>query len=492
VRAAGTLAEGYLRIGKTRLVGRGFSQDTLQFHGEADRYRLTSATALATLYRDARTPTPFPAVFHARLGRGEAVFFAYNLPQSVVLTRQGNSRWAGAEKDGIAGVRAADMFAQGWTDPAKTPLSQADQQMRLLTRLLESLSPKPLPRLWYFPDRVKSLVLLTADGEESKEADIESQLAEVKARGARMTVYLIGTYVRPETARRWVADGFEISGHVNDTAEAGDPTNAGMSAQVRATVAGLQAAYGLSMRTVRNHWIVWCGKDAHGQPDFAAQAEIEAANGIGFDCNYYHYDQGSPQGHFLGPVGNFTGSGLPMRFAGARGQVLPIFGSVTQLPDEQWGEGRLFSSFKTLLDRSLDQGQYSYLDLNLHTDRWQKWSRPEGLQILDYARRRGVPVWTVEKALDFVLARDAARFEDVRWQDRRLSFVLDRGSPERRVTLMIPRGYQGLALRSLRIDGQDQAIAGESINGREYVLAVPAAPRVAIEAAYGEAPEPKR
>jgi len=43
-----------------------------------------------------------------------------------------------------------------------------------------------------------------------------------------------------------------------------------------------------------------------GQAGFAAQARIEAGHGIRFDCNLYHYDQNSSQGHFLGPPGAFT------------------------------------------------------------------------------------------------------------------------------------------------------------------------------------------
>ena len=170
-----------------------------------------------------------------------------------------------------------------------------------------------------------------------------------------MTLYLKGTYVPADKVKSWVADGFEISSHVDDTQEAIHPGYEGMNDKVKSTVQAFKETYGLDIRTVRNHWITWCGTDVDGHQDFTAQASIEARYGIALDCNFYHYDQKSNQGHFLGPIGNFTGSGLPMKFINTRGQVLDVYQSVTQLPDEQWGEDNLFHSFEVLLDRSLDR-----------------------------------------------------------------------------------------------------------------------------------------
>ena len=157
-----------------------------------------------------------------------------------------------------------------------------------------------------------------------------------------MTLYLKGTGTSPAAVARWTAAGHEISSHFDDTAEALQPTVAGMQAVASASVAEHQRVYQLVPRTVRNHWIVWVG--------WSEQAEIEASCGIGLDCNYYHYDRGSFLGDYLGEVGNFTGSGIPMKFSSADGSVLNIYQSLTQLPDEQWLQERFFSGFKTQLD----------------------------------------------------------------------------------------------------------------------------------------------
>jgi hypothetical protein len=482
------IEEGYVKIDGRSGIGKGFITDPLRFHGESHRYNSSDATVLASLYRSESEPTGSPAVLWRKWGRGAAAAFSYNLPQSIVLTRQGNPLHAGQEKDGILGIRAADMFTDGWVNPAGNALNQADEQMRLLSRVIETLSAekRPLPRLWYFPGHAGGLVMLTDDGEDSREADLEAHLSDVRSRGARMTVYLKGDYIPVGTVRRWVSEGFEISGHVDDTKEAAHPTAQGMDLATSSTVAGFERSYGMPIRTVRNHWIVWCGIDTEGKPDFAAQARIEASHGIRFDCNLYHYDQDSSQGHFLGPAGSFTGSGLPMKFAAGDGSILGIYGSVTQLPDEQWGAGAMFGGFKLLLDRSLDSGIYSYINLNFHTDRWKAWSRPEGLKIIDYANARQAPIWTVAQTLSFIEGRAATRIDGTRWDRFRLSFRIEVPRSVPGVTLMLPVVHAGQKLRRISVDGHEESPVSRHLKGMDYAF-LPVSPGThTIVASFGD------
>jgi hypothetical protein len=466
------IADGYVKIERDNDIGKGLVPDTLQFHGDSDQYDLKGANVIATLYSDASTSTGKPAVVNNWFGRGHAVAFTYNLPKSIVFMRQGNYRYAGLEKDGIKGIRAADMFTDGWVNPLKNALNQADEQMRLFSHAIEWASAfrKPLPRLWYFPGLNKSVVLLTGDGEDSPEKDFDAQLADIKSKGARMTLYLKGTYVPAGKVKSWLSDGFEISGHVDDTQEAIAPTYDGMNGKMKSTVHALKDAYGVDMRTVRNHWIVWCGTAADGRQDFTAQASIEAKYGIRLDCNVYHWDQGSTRGRFLGPIGNFTGSGLPMKFIDARGKVLDVYESITQLPDEQWGRGNLFSNFKVLLDRSLDSEAYTFINVNLHTDRWSAWSRVEGLQIMDYANLRRVPMWTAERALNFLQERDTAEFVQVDWANNQLSFQLHVPIPGEGLTFMVPQIFGGKTITHISQDEESQPYTLQAVKGNNYAL----------------------
>jgi hypothetical protein len=207
---------------------------------------------------------------------------------------------------------------------------------------------------------------------------------------------------------------------------------------------------------------VWVG--------WAEQAAIEASLGIGLDCNLYHYDRGSSHGHFLGGIGNFTGSGLPMKFIDDRGQVIDIYQSLTQLPDEQWLEENFYGCFKTLIDRSLDAEAYTFVNVNFHTDRWQVWSRKPGLDMLDYANRRGVPLWTAEHTLDFLKARESASFHTFFWSDRKLSFTLDVPIGGQELTVMLPQTHYGLAINRVEVDGVRQTTRRMTIKGRIYSL----------------------
>jgi len=91
--------------------------------------------------------------------------------------------------------------------------------------------------------------------------------------------------------------------------------------------------------------------------------------------------------------GYFTGSGLPMRFADENGVTLDIFQSVTQLPDETWGSTNIASAFQTLIDRSINQGFYGFLNANFHPPSYNSY-RTAAETMMIYANNNGVPIWS--------------------------------------------------------------------------------------------------
>ena len=44
--------------------------------------------------------------------------------------------------------------------------------------------------------------------------------------------------------------------------------------------------------------------------------------------------------------------------------------------------------------------------------------------MLDYAAANKIPVWTPQKLLDFLIAKDNAKFENIKWADNKLSFSI--------------------------------------------------------------------
>ena len=168
-----------------------------------------------------------------------------------------------------------------------------------------------------------------------------------------------------------------------------------------------------------------------GSPEFAAQAEIEANNGLEMDINYARYDNKSNQGHFLGPMGqnqgNFTGSGLIMKFAGSKGKILNIYQQLNNVYDQQYTENHdadgFFDCFKGLMDRSLHNEVYSFISVKSHNDEYY-FSKKPLMKMLAYAKSNGIPVWTELKLLDFIKMKDDASFTDLNWSGNRLSFHL--------------------------------------------------------------------
>jgi hypothetical protein len=236
---------------------------------------------------------------------------------------------------------------------------------------------------------------------------------------------------------------------------------------------------GLSMRTNVNHWFVWCGRDADGMPDLAAQARLEEKNGIGLDLNYAHYDMNSNQSHhFLGPSGlnqgNFTGSGLIMKFADVNGRIIDVYQQLNAVYDQQYNESSdpegFFRCFKGLMDRSLDDQVYSYISIKSHNDEYY-FAKAPLMKMLTYANHHGVPVWTAVKLLDFIRMKDEASFSDITWSEQRLTFklssTLDHPSG---LTILIPALHAGAAIADIRIDRQNRPIKTKLMRGNRYAM----------------------
>ena len=393
-----------------------------------------------------------------------------------MLTHQGNYALAGQEQDGINGIRSMDMFTGGWVDTSKNNINQADEQMRLLSHTIEKMDTykKPLPRFWYFPDQEKCLAILTNDGEDNTEAEFDTQFSDIESKGALMTLYIKElSKVSASKVNTWVSHGHEISGHPDDTAQATNPTWSTMDSVLNSMINNIQSTYGQTMKTVCNHWFVWCGKDSAGSQDFAAQARIEANHGIKMDMNYAHYYNGSSQGAFLGGPGNFTGTGLPMRFADHNGNIVDIFLGNTNVYDQQYMENNdptgFYNCFKSILDRSLSNGIYSFIGVKAHRAEWS-WSRTSILNMLDYANSNSVAVWTAKKALDFLQMKDAAKFKNITWSSNQLSFTLDAPTAGQGLTFMVPKTYNGLTISSITKNGAGQSYTLWNIKGRDYAL----------------------
>ena len=480
--AGGHNAAGYIGIDTTTLQGKGLIAEPLLFHGAADHYALNGAESIAGLFTGKTSATAFPGVVINHYGKGQTAAFLYNLPKSIVYTRQGNPAFAGIEKDGIPGLRGMDLFADGWLDTSNNTINQADEQMALLSHCIEEMvaGEKPLPRFWYFPDTLKCLVTLTNDGEYRNEKDFEPQFRDVDSMGAKMSLYILETKkVSKAWVEKWTTRGFEIVGHPDDTKEAGNPGWNLMDSALKVKKNEILTAYGLPMRTNVNHWFVWCGRDASGKQDFAAEARLEEKNGIELDINYAHYDMQSNQGeHFLGPPGtkqgNFTGSGLVMKYAGANGNIINVYQQINAVYDQEYSESHdpegFYNCFRGLMDRSLHHEVYSFLNIKSHNDEYY-FSKVPLMKMLAYANTHNIPLWTAARLLDFIKMRDEAVFSDIDWSDGQLTFVLTSTLKNKNgLTFMLPSRFGEKQINRIMIDGSTAKMIFRRIKGYDYAL----------------------
>ncbi len=228
--ASGSLSDAYLLVNTTSGPGMGIVDQTIQFHGTADSYSLNGATVVATLYATATTATSNPAVTDRSVGKGQAAAFTYDLARSIVYTRQGNPAWAGEERDGVPVIRSDDMFygnasydpEPNWVDLNKVAIPQADEQQRLLAKMITQmeLDKEPLPSFWYFPNGAKAVVIMTGDdhGNGGTAGRFDTYDADGTSGGQpiRSSSYIYpNPFLTDAQAAAYAAQGFEVGVHVS-------------------------------------------------------------------------------------------------------------------------------------------------------------------------------------------------------------------------------------------------------------------------------------
>jgi hypothetical protein len=467
--SGGTLADAYLKVDGSRPPGTGIVEDTMQFHGTADRYALNGASSVATLYGNASTATPAPAVTLRSVGGagGEAAAFTYDLARSVVYTRQGNPSWAGQELDGTSPRRSDDLFfgagADGWLDRNKVHIPQADEQQRLLANLIThmNLDRAPLPRFWYLPRGLPAAVVMTGDdhgtGGTTGQFDRFEAQSPAGCSVADWGCIRSTSYVFPGTpvpgAAGYLAKGFELALHLQT--DCSNQTDATLESMWSTQAAAFTSQFGsLPLRTNRTHCIAWSG--------WVNDAVIERAHGVRLDTNYYYW----PGTWALSFPGMFTGSGFPMRFADADGTLVDVYQAATQLTDE-WGASQTGATgvaqhIEALLTRATGpQGYYGVFTANMHTDHPD---HPGANAIVAAAKARGVPVVSAAQMLDWLDTRNGSSFQDVSFTGGRLHFRVARAGGANGLEAMLPAG----GLTSLTRDGVPVGATPRAVKGIEY------------------------
>lgn len=484
----------------------------LQIHDTAKLYRLAGAQAIAWLTDDKGTRRDTPAITLHRFGQGQTAAWSFDLAKSIAYTRQGNPAWVNQERDGRDGIRAVDAFVD-WIDLDRIQIPQADEQMRLLSRLIAEMLAEvmPLPRLWYLPSKADCLLILTGDAHQTPATAIEQVLARVERYDGRMTIYY--------TPRQWSGWQRALAKIGVDTLtwlgnQSDEPTPAQV-AEWRArghefgfhpyVEDGLESGYRHYWQefvahgyqpvspTVRTHRILWTG--------WVETARAQAHLGLRMNLDYYHYGTAFRHASGAWVYGYFTGSGLPMKFVDEQGRLLDIYQQTTHLVDEHlfrmtWGGGwaNLDGKSAVVVSQALIEasrrGVPAAIGMQVHLDPFaaggefaaNAWTWLEGT--LAYAAANHVPIWSAERWLQFSDVRHEALFEQIVWNTTTRSLLLRvavRGALETQMDVMIPARFNGLRVAQVQVDGQATPQRLRHIGNEEFVcVAVPSGTHTVI------------
>ncbi|WP_341525543.1 DUF4082 domain-containing protein [Nostoc sp. UHCC 0302] len=474
--AASTLANAYLLVDTSTDVGDGIVDQTIQFHGTADRYTLSGASSIASLYTNATTATVNPAVTIRSVGSsgGQAAAFTYDLARSIVYTRQGNPAWAGQERDSYTPIRSDDQFfgnASGdvqadWVNLNKVAIPQADEQQRLLANLIikMNLDKKPLPRFWYFPHGKKAVVLMTGDDHANGGTGPRfDQFRAASPTGCSVDDWecIRGTsYIYPNSpltnaqAASYTADGFEVSLHVNTNC--GDFTATTLENFYTAQLSTFNTKYSSipAPITERHHCLVWS--------DWFSTPQVELNHGIRLDTTYYYW----PPDWITNRAGFFTGSGMPMRLVNQDGTMIDVYHAATQMTDES---GQTYpSTVNTLLDSAVGaQGYYGVFNVNAHTD---VANSDAANAVVASAQAHNVPVIAANQLLKWLDGRNNSSFGSLTWTSNTLSFTITKGSNTNGLQAMLPTRSGSLVLSSITLNGNPVTYTAQGIKGIEYAF----------------------
>jgi hypothetical protein len=486
-----TLQEAWLKIDTTTPYAPSLDSEALKFHGTADVYSLNGASALATLYNSPTLSTSSPAAAINGYFQGKAILFSFDLTQSIVLMRQGNPAWAGYPNnhDGYNTMRASQMFMdQGsgkfWNDlgdGALNDVPQADIQMRLFGNALTltNAAKRPLPKLWYFPNQSRAMLLMTGDDHGFDVSKALGEVNNIASFGGLFSynLWYPFTTVSNTQVNTWLTAGNTMAIHFNDTGEV-DSSGAGGSAAswdgmqnvMSTALSSFAATYQVPPAnapnpvTTRNHYLIWVSNDADGTVDQVAQAKLFQNNGIQLDTSY---------SSFPNRWGYMTGSGLPMKFLDpVAGSLIPVYEQATQYEDDiqlgyapwstTWNISTAQSHYQQSLSASLNKYN-TVITMLFHPESWSDYQSYADAA-LQFAQSQSIPISTTGNWLTFWQARAATALSMPTLSSGVLTFTAT--SSPAGLTLLVPfASGNNAGVSTFQVDGVSQSFTVAQYQG---------------------------
>jgi hypothetical protein len=407
---------GYLRLDSAQLGVQGLCPAPVQVITPTVAWSPATDAQIRVLAhvrpgRDPAAGDAIPGVAQTRVGQGEAILFAYDLPHTVARLRQGNPENSDLCFAGLDGIyRPSELFV-GQLAVEQMPLPQADIHTALLARAIELLAPRP--RLWYYSEAgQRSVVIMTSDDDWSTLEQFDALLAGLRQRQAHCTFFIV-----PETrVRRGLMDAWEAEGHTFSVHPAveGDIRRGlakeelqrnFVSPMLADNVARHQAQFGRAPRTIRQHAVRWLG--------YVEAARLLAGLGVEMDLNYISVHPFS--------LGYMCGSGRPLPFVDVNGDLIPCYQQPSLWTEEVLIHPEFVFSFKWSVERALAETGaiirraarefYTPITFNSHPVSFATYSSPLIEGCWDTALAEGMAILSADEWLNWTQARNRARLE---------------------------------------------------------------------------------
>ena len=438
----------------------------LEVRGMVRRYVLREGRELARLTIP-DCPEESPGLVERPVGAGGVLTFCYPLPACVARLRQGDPALQGAHCQYDEVPRPLNLFQRDVrVDAAWYP--QADLHARLLVDMIERkiAGCYPLPRLWHLPAESRALVLFSGDEDGASFDQTADELEGVARFGGTGTLYAMsGSSLTREQVRQLEAEGHDLSAHPNCREAYKDGGVEPALATAVRELETIRTKLGVQARTIRNHCLCW--------PGYLELAEVWERQGVRMDTNFV--TGFSFWGRDWAPY--MTGSGLPLRFCHLDGRRIEVYQQPTHFEDDvqlhptvsysyQWSAELALAIMARVLSESLEV-YHEPICLNVHPTNFARYSGDWARAFLSCAAGRGVPIWSLERWLDFWETREQVTLRNFGWQGGVLSAEIE-GPPHPDLRCLVPGAFGDLRLKQVELDGAPVAGSWMSYLGREW------------------------
>ncbi|MFK4719395.1 hypothetical protein [Bradyrhizobium niftali] len=407
------------------------------------------------------------------VNRGRATAVLYDIERTIYQLQQGLDHDPNAAiimAGGLTTFNPVINVFDDWVDYTQLDLPQADLHERLLRVMVTSLSPAPIPRLWYWPNGLRSVASLSHDVEISV-PDQNTQVATETMRIGGMAkeakrhdtffVLMTGTDVNTMSRKdlaKLEAEGHQVTIHF-DTFGSTDFTAANFQMQ-----SNLLRERGVNpVSGNRDHGLSWL-KDYLG---YAIMSQPETV----YDSSFGG-----------GPGYSHCGSVLPYRLYSLAGPAFESFDEISHglmdIADGDFYFSQLVPNPETSMVLPLDDlferaqqmvlrnhsAYYGFFDCLFHPvvvagltppipeffDRVKK--------LAQFMTDKNIPSLSMKDVAVWWRARRKVQVRLRSWDRRTLRFSAATSEPLDGVTLVLPQRANGMELQSVT-DGNGGAIA---------------------------------